>query len=403
MRLSPLLLLGAALFFAACDQRQPLDSPADTTAIQDTGYERIDIAPNAASAYLVAIGDDGTILGMMADSGQAPEGPVHPFIYRDGTIRALANDSSGDGEARFLNLRGQIAGQAGNRGVLVWDSPDATPRRLDTGLPTDDADDFTIVALSDRGDIVANHVTHAGIATALLWRNGVRQDLGFLADSVLGGTFVRAANDAGQIVGMGQVDLVIHPSDPPTKVVHPILWENGVLRDLGVLAHKPCTEVATPTDCGSGSAYDINAHGVIVGVSTGPDGFGRAFIWENGVMRDLGAYPGQSTFATQINDRGQVLGSVGSSSFFWENGTAQLIMNNLDGGPHALGANGEVVGSMNAGPGNLQHAFVWKDGHLTDLGVGMAYAINSQGDIIGNWWGDQGEPRAILWRKKRQR
>jgi probable HAF family extracellular repeat protein len=210
-------------------------------------------------------------------------------------------------------------------------------------------------------------------------------------------------NDSGQIVGVAKVAVVVHPSSPPHVVYHPVLWQNGVLLDLGVLAHIPCTDVATPMDCSSGSAIDINAHGVVLGRSTGPGGIGRAFVWENGVMRDLGVYPGRWVSPLAINDRGQILAVVDDSAFLWEGGHTQTIIRTVDAFPQALGPNGEVIGRMTAGPGNLQHAWVWQAGRLTDLGTGIPIAINSRGDIIGNWYGDNGGSVAILWRKKRGR
>src|SRR5437868_5868030 len=53
-------------------------------------YEMIDLAPGAESAQPNAINDDGTIVGVRADSGAEP----YDFIYKDGIIRPLVGTSN---------------------------------------------------------------------------------------------------------------------------------------------------------------------------------------------------------------------------------------------------------------------------------------------------------------------
>jgi probable HAF family extracellular repeat protein len=133
---------------------------------------------------------------------------------------------------------------------------------------------------------------------------------------------------------------------------------------------------------------DINAHGVVVCTANGADGKTRAFIWENGVMRDLDVAPGHNTAAVAINDRGQVLGTIDTyTTFLWEDGQTQIISTSRYA--RALGPNGEVVGGVG-------RAFIWQSGRTTELGEGDPLAINSRGEIIG-----RSGNRAILWRKKR--
>ncbi|HZD02740.1 MAG TPA: hypothetical protein VFA46_21875 [Actinomycetes bacterium] len=62
------------------------------------------------------------------------------------------------------------------------------------------------------------------------------------------------------------------------------------------------------------AATAINDRGQVVGMSCGADGC-RAFLWENGVMKDLNAlvapgYQGRPVFANDIDDAGQLTGQA---------------------------------------------------------------------------------------------
>jgi probable HAF family extracellular repeat protein len=118
-----------------------------------------------------------------------------------------------------------------------------------------------------------------------------------------------------------------------------LYWKDGVVTDLGTLG-------------GTASlATDINEKGQIVGVSRTQTGAHHAFIWEEGVMTDLGTLGGATSIAYSINSHGEAVGV-------------------------SLTASGE------------SHGFLWKKGSMTDLGVlerdySGAYAINDRGEIAG--------------------
>jgi probable HAF family extracellular repeat protein len=89
---------------------------------------------------------------------------------------------------------------------------------------------------------------------------------------------------------------------PGDMTHHPFLWQNGVMTDLGTL----------PGDVFA-SAHGINTKGQVVGGSGNASGNLRAFLWRDGVMTDLNTLNagGSSLFlllAEDINARGQITG-----------------------------------------------------------------------------------------------
>ena len=135
---------------------------------------------------------------------------------------------------------------------------------------------------------------------------------------------------------------------------------------------------------------------------------------------DLGTLGGVFSVAHDINKRGQIVGRASLPSgeqhaFLWENGAMQDL-GTLPGGhfSEAFGINdrGQIAGWSDLDQATCTlfdgcwHAFLWVDGAMTDLGgidarfQSYAYDINKHGDIagIGNTADYPNDSwRALLW------
>ncbi len=203
-----------------------------------------------------------------------------------------------------------------------------------------------------------------------------------------------ALNDAGVIVGWSGFNAI--------KI------ENGALVNLGQL--QPSFPSA------SAKAHDINNPGLIVGESTPPQGEPgsvRAFLHDGIQMTNLGTLPGLSLFsaAYAINDVGQIVGWSGNSidtgkAFIYHNGS----MNELGSLPGSnkcwatdINHNGIAIGTCNVGTNARGVLFI--NGLAIDINdlipsnsgwtIRWPQSINSFMEVVGR--GDfGGQQRPVL-------
>lgn len=248
---------------------------------------------------------------------------------------------------------------------------------------------------------------------AALWNGIGLIDLGSLPGDQNSG--VSAINELGHAVGVSE-DGSLDPNCFGMPGLRGVVWQDGKLIQLPTLGGHETVSVA------------INNGDQVAGFATNsiPDEFSllcttqaRAFIWQNGSIKDLGTLGGPDAFAAYINDRGQIAGISYTDSaanpttgiptlhgFLWQNGrmfdlpTAGGTLANVTG----LNNRGQVIGDSTINGDAEDHAALWERGVITDLGtLGGTYAsgnwINDSGDVVGssNLAGDVIH-HAFLWR-----
>jgi len=323
------------------------------------------------------------------------------FIWKDGKKTQLGTLGGPSSSAARINDQGQVIGGSLTRKparghAFIWQDGKMTD------LGTLGGRRSGARALNNRGQVVGSSTTTSGREHAFLWQKGKMRDLG-----TLGGpnSIALALNEHGQVVGS---------SDTASGHQHAFLWQKGKMRDLGTLGGAYAA--------GSG-AVAINERGRVVGssysatISYGQLGAGvRAFVWQNGKMRDLGTLGRNppTSIAVAINDRGEIVGNSPATGdwrpFLWRNGKL-INLGTLPGGGHgetvAINNRGLVIGdSVPRGPHGMSHAFVWQKGTMTDLGtlggfVSVPTAINEHDQIVGGSNTASGKGRAVLWTLRR--
>ena len=177
---------------------------------------------------------------------------------------------------------------------------------------------------------------------------------------------------------------------------HGFLWHNGTVTDLGTL---PGGDYSLATA--------INQNGDIVGNSGSYDTGGpiHAVLWHDGAMQNLGSLGGNS-FATAINGDGVIVGNselqpsgTQFRAVMWQSG-AMSVLPTLSGSyydiPELLNDQGEAAGYSVLTSG-VQHAVLWSDGAIQDLGPGRAVALNDLGEVLVEGVNAQGNTYPFIW------
>lgn len=206
-------------------------------------------------------------------------------------------------------------------------------------------------------------------------------DLGDLAGG-LGGSTALAVNGRGAIVGSATAAV------PGGFALHAFMWEDGVMRDLG-----------TPAGATMSDAIDINDRGFVLG----GDGLGGQYLWRDGEWVRL-SVPGVVDRINKFGDMAGVHAVAGRSHVYLLKGTVLHDGGTLGGSfasPHAMNDRGAIVGrSSLAGEAQI-HAFKYQDGAMIDLGTlggtfSVATGVNNHGVVVGASWDEARDAYAFV-------
>ena len=151
----------------------------------------------------------------------------------------------------------------------------------------------TATAINNSGQIVGSSfglITFGGNRSPLpgdsfLYSGGSMTDLG------VANTQANAINQAGVVAVAPALNLITFTSD------HSFLYNGGTVQDIGTLGGL------------ESYAAGINNNRQVVGWANTQSGNQHAFLYTNSGMSDLGTLAGwNSSFATAINDQGEVVG-----------------------------------------------------------------------------------------------
>ena len=155
------------------------------------------------------------------------------------------------------------------------------------------------------------------------------------------------------------------------SVNHAARWQNGVLTDLGALpGNKPSSAPFSISDNGQ-FVVGLSENGSIDPVTNYPEY--DAVLWRRGhKIQNLGTFGGNFSEAVSVNNLGQVVGAA-------TNKTAD---------PYAAGLG--PCWSLNCWPSATQwRAFLWQSGVMTDLGTlgtgndAVAGLVNANSQVAG--------------------
>jgi probable HAF family extracellular repeat protein len=251
-------------------------------------------------------------------SGVIPLPDIHAYLWQQGKLTSLGSLGGSHTFAQAINDHGQIVGRSDNRQgpravthAFLWQNGTMT----DLGTLGGKFSEPT--AINDHGQVIGTSQTASGRQHGFIWQNGRMIDLGTLGGGV---TNPVAINERGQVIGQ---------STTPRGTAHnfngqAFLWQNGKMTELGTLAlpgypisceqntilprcAHPCPH-KTACNYWRSVVTAINDEGEVVGMSETDSAAGRAFLWRDGKMTDLGTLGGRSSGATAIDDRGQIVG-----------------------------------------------------------------------------------------------
>jgi probable HAF family extracellular repeat protein len=358
------------------------------------------------SSWAYWITENGTVAGVSENNERDPltgAAGLMAVAWSGGTITSLGTLGGNQSAAAAANVHGDVVGAALNSTLEPF--PYRSPY---------------------LGFLYLGSVTQAH---AFLWRGGKMHDLQTLGGPSSIALFV---NEDGVVAGASDVDYNSHvtienPDGGPT--IHPFVWQEGVMRDL--IVNAPAGVFGGTY----GTVTWLNNRGQVTGtMNLSGDMTWRSFLWDRGVMRDLGTLGGIQTTSSWLSDTGAVVGKSDVRDictacppdnqkqlhhpFLWKDGVMtdlKLLPGDTAGNAYSINRYGQIVGRStvclhvntdDGCDGTVYHAFLWEHGSLVDLHtlvvpgshitVDGANQINDRGEIQASGVLPNGDRHALL-------
>jgi probable HAF family extracellular repeat protein len=384
------VLLGAFVVFGCESATDPVSAGLEPTlSTVEAGYTLQDIG-TLGGAFSVAfdVNDDGTVVGR----SQTAEGSIHAFAFSDGVMQDLGSPGSGASEAWLVGAGGHVAGifrEGAVTRTAVWANGGVT----DIG---DFGGSFTApTGVDPAGTVVGWSRLPDGSRHAFRWSAGSLQDLGTLGGLESAALAVNATGDAvgwardasgnehavmwpaaGGIVDLGTLGGLYSEAlaiNDAGSVAGTAQTASG---DMHAFVWSPVSRMVdvTPSLSGAAEALALNESGqAAVRVMSTSD---HAFLWDGAQLVDLATLGGAFSDAEDVDAAGVVAGvSETSDGMFvaaaWAGpDPAALPLGGADAGAaKASNSGGTIVGNIRFG--SVLHAAVWTaDGDGGDGGDG---------------------------------
>lgn len=422
-------------------QRVP-NAGANTTQVR---YRLIDIGtfggPNSdvcvgPSPYCLppqVLNNEGIVVGSADTTNPDPFAPVcfnafisqlppdcsvaHAFEARNGVLTPLGSLSQGSAIAISVSETGFVAGDAQN-GEIDPSVPGFPELRAVfwaggqiVNLGTLGGNESLANAVNNRGDVAGTALNNVSDpfsfidgflgasnptqTRAFLWHDGIMRDLG-----TLGGpdAFAFYVNERGQVAGYSYINSTAN-ANTGIPTIHPFLWENDRMRDLGTLGGTQVFNIE-----------GLNNRGEVIGLMTrSGEAPAHPFLWNGQRLIDLGTFGGSGGDGGSLNNAGDVVGWGGTTQncpilegsgqhpFLWKNGVKidlGAVPETDNGDASWINSKEQVVGASFSCDASFVSAFLWeKNGGIKDLNLlipdgsllhlFLASDINDRGEIAG--------------------
>ena len=272
------------------------------------------------------INNSGQMSGYVAAGGTTN----HAVFYSGGTLIDLGTFGGDFSFGNAINDAGTVTGtafsDAGGLHGFIYSN----------GSVVNLANGTNAFGINAHGDVVGQISTGDGTFSGFLYHDGDVTALDRLGTGTTGLAY--DINDRGKIVGESNIDPELH------SPFHPVLYRGNSIVDLGTLA-----------DYEFNTAQAINNAGQIAGASEAADGSIHAFLYQHGLLTDLGGFGGLFLDVGGINERGTFAGTS------WTSGNTIGY----------IGLNGALV-DLNT---LVDPALGWE--------ITQAMGINDSGQIVG--------------------